>query len=185
MFKNLDSDNDTEDGHTHSGRVFRGVHLENLFMQKYKEEGLYSGEEADLMNEEHSEPTKIEEVRAEELRRGEHETSKTIQTIELSIINPPVISAALGNQNNQNHRSLQSIVTSSSASTEIGNLGISMVDEMRLPIFRGDGSEDFDQHWFLCESIWNIKNVTNEAVKRTQFCTTLRDHALRWYMKLV
>ena len=26
-----------------------------------------------------------------------------------------------------------------------------MADEMRLPIFRGDGYEDPDQHWFLCE----------------------------------
>jgi hypothetical protein len=48
-----------------------------------------------------------------------------------------------------------------------------MEDEMRLPIFRGVGSEDPDQHWFLCEAVWNIKNVTNEAVKKTQFSTTL------------
>jgi hypothetical protein len=41
-----------------------------------------------------------------------------------------------------------------------------MEDEMRLPIFWGDGSEDHDQHWFLCEAIWNIKNVTDEAGKR-------------------
>jgi hypothetical protein len=53
-----------------------------------------------------------------------------------------------------------------------------MADEMRLPIFRGDGYEYPDQHWFLCEAIWNIKNVTNEAIKRTQFITTLRDRAL-------
>jgi hypothetical protein len=59
-----------------------------------------------------------------------------------------------------------------------------MAYEMRLPIFRGDGYEDPDHHWFLCESIWNIKNVTEKAVKRTQFSTTLRDHALSWYMKL-
>jgi hypothetical protein len=60
-----------------------------------------------------------------------------------------------------------------------------MEDEMRLPIFRGDRSEDHDQHQFLCEAIWNIKNITDEAVKRNQFSTTLRDHALSWYMKLV
>ena len=60
-----------------------------------------------------------------------------------------------------------------------------MVVEMRLPIFRGDGSEDPDQHWFLCEAIWNIKNITDEVVKRNQFSITLRDRALRWYMKLV
>ena len=60
-----------------------------------------------------------------------------------------------------------------------------MADEMRLPIFRGDGSEDPYQHWFLCEAVWNIKSITDEAIKRTQFNTMLRDHALRWYMKLV
>jgi hypothetical protein len=60
-----------------------------------------------------------------------------------------------------------------------------MVDEMRLPIFKGDGSEDLDRHWFMWEAVWNIKNITNEAVKRNQFSTTLRDRALRWYMKLV
>jgi hypothetical protein len=59
-----------------------------------------------------------------------------------------------------------------------------MADDMRLPIFRGDGSEDLDQHWLLCEAVWNIKNVIDEAVKRTQFSTTLRDCALSWNMKL-
>jgi hypothetical protein len=53
-----------------------------------------------------------------------------------------------------------------------------MEDEMRLPTFRGDGSEDPEQHWFLCEAVWSIKNITNEAVKRAHFSTTLRDHAL-------
>jgi hypothetical protein len=38
--------------------------------------------------------------------------------------------------------------------------------EMRLATFRGDGSEDPDQNWFLCEAIWSINNITNEAVKR-------------------
>jgi hypothetical protein len=60
-----------------------------------------------------------------------------------------------------------------------------MVDEMRLSILRGDGSENPDQHWFLCESIWNINNVTDKAVKRTHFSTTLRDRALNWYMNRV
>jgi hypothetical protein len=58
-----------------------------------------------------------------------------------------------------------------------------MADEMRLPIFRGHGSEDHDQHWLLCEDVWSIKQVTEESFKRDQFSTTLRDHALSWYMK--
>jgi hypothetical protein len=56
---------------------------------------------------------------------------------------------------------------------------------MRLPNFRGDGSEDHDQHWFLCQDVWSINNVTNEAIKQSYFSTTLRDRALRWYMNLV
>jgi hypothetical protein len=41
-----------------------------------------------------------------------------------------------------------------------------MADEMGLPTFKGDGYEDPDQHWFLFESIWSIKNIINEAIKR-------------------
>jgi hypothetical protein len=41
-----------------------------------------------------------------------------------------------------------------------------MVDEMRLPNFRGDGSEYLDQHWFLCEGVWSIKQITDEITKR-------------------
>jgi len=58
-----------------------------------------------------------------------------------------------------------------------------MENEMRWPIFKGDGSKDPDQHWFLCEVVWSIKQVTDEAIKRAQFSNTLRDHALSWYMK--
>jgi hypothetical protein len=60
-----------------------------------------------------------------------------------------------------------------------------MADEIRLPIFRGDESEDLDQHRFLCKAVWSIKQVTDEAVKRAQFSTTLRDRSLSWYMKFV
>ena len=60
-----------------------------------------------------------------------------------------------------------------------------MADEMRLPIFRGDGPKDPDQHWFLCEAVWSIKKVTNEDVKRNRFSTILRDRELSWYMKFV
>jgi hypothetical protein len=79
--------------------VFRGVHLENLFKQNYGDEGFYSGEEEDLTDEEHPEPTRIEEEAAEELRQNEPETSGTTQTAEVSITNPPVVSATLSNQN--------------------------------------------------------------------------------------
>jgi hypothetical protein len=68
MFRNSDNDSDTKAGHMHSGRVFRGVHLENLFKKNYGEEGFYSGEEVDLADGEHSEPIRTEEGEVEEPR---------------------------------------------------------------------------------------------------------------------
>jgi hypothetical protein len=57
-----------------------------------------------------------------------------------------------------------------------------MADEMMIPIFRGDGLEDPDQHWFLCKAVWSIKQVNDKEVKRDQFSTTLRDRTLSLYM---
>jgi hypothetical protein len=81
MFRNLDSDNNTEIGHTRSGRAFREVHIDNLFKHNYGDEGLYSGEEADLTDEEHSEPIGTKEEKDEELHRDEPETLGTAQII--------------------------------------------------------------------------------------------------------
>jgi hypothetical protein len=88
-----------------------------------------------------------------------------VQTAEVSTITLLVDSVTLSNQSNPSHQSIQITVTSSPPHTQSGTLGRSMADEMRLPIFRRDGSEEPDQHWFLCEAIWNIENVTDEAVK--------------------
>jgi hypothetical protein len=68
MFKNFHSDKDTKYGHTRSGRVFREVHLAKLFKKNYREEGFYSGEEADLTDEEHSKLSRVEEAKDEEIR---------------------------------------------------------------------------------------------------------------------
>jgi hypothetical protein len=95
----------TEARHMRSGRVFRGVHLENLFKQNYGEEGFYNREEVDMTNKEHSEPTETEEGRVEELQRREPETSETTQTIEVSTIILPVDSV-VRNQINSSHQSI-------------------------------------------------------------------------------
>jgi hypothetical protein len=178
MFKNSDSDSNTKAGHMRSGRVFKEVHLANLFKKNYEDEVFYSGEEAYMTDEKHPKHTRTEEGKAKEPRQEEPETSGTSQTIEVSTITPLVDSVALRNQSNQIHQSVQITVTSSPPHNQPGNLGRSMADEMRLPIFRGYGSKDPDQHWFLCEVVWNINNFTDEDVKRTQFSTTLRDRTL-------
>jgi hypothetical protein len=58
-----------------------------------------------------------------------------------------------------------------------------MGDDMKLPTFKGTGSEDPEQHWFLCEAIWTIKQVQDDNVKLVQLATTFRERALTWYMK--
>jgi len=40
-----------------------------------------------------------------------------------------------------------------------------MADDIKLPIFRGTGLEYPEQHWFLCEAVWNVKQVQNDAIK--------------------
>jgi hypothetical protein len=175
MFNNSDSDREIEAKHTCSGRVFIEVPLMNLFKKNYGDEGFYSGEEVDLTDEEHLEEGKVAKPHQEEPK-----ASGTLPTVEVSTINPIVVSATLSNQS---HQSTQSTVTSSLLHTQSRNLGRSMEDKMRLPTFRGDGSENPEQHWFLCKAMWSIKNIIDEVVKRSQFSTTLRDRALRWYIK--
>ena len=54
---------------------------------------------------------------------------------------------------------------------------------IKLPIFNGNGLEDLEQHWFLCEAIWTVQQIQDENIKKAHMITTLRGHALDWYMK--
>jgi hypothetical protein len=97
MFNNSDNESDTEARHMRSGRVFRELPLVNLFKQNYGDKGLYSGEEADLTDEEHSESIRPEEGKDEEPHQEEPEASGTMQTVEVSTIAPLVDSTTLSN----------------------------------------------------------------------------------------
>jgi hypothetical protein len=141
MFKNSDSNNEAEAGHMRSERSSRKVLLTNLFEQSYRlvaqDEDFYSGEEAWRSDKEYLEFSREEEVDNGELCQEEPETSGIAPTVEVSIITPLVVLVALSNQSNQSN---QSTVTSSLVHTQSRNQGRSMEDEMRLPIFRGNGS---------------------------------------------
>ena len=41
-----------------------------------------------------------------------------------------------------------------------------MGDDIKLPIFWGIGAKDPEQHFFLCEAVWNIKQVQNDDTKK-------------------
>ena len=55
--------------------------------------------------------------------------------------------------------------------------------DIKLPIFNGNGLEDPEKNWFVCEAVWTVQHVQHEAIKKAQMITTLRGRALDWYMK--
>jgi hypothetical protein len=55
---------------------------------------------------------------------------------------------------------------------------------IRLLEFQGEGSNDLENHLFIYENIWEAKQTIDEYTKVVQLETTLRDHALNWYMGL-
>ena len=58
-----------------------------------------------------------------------------------------------------------------------------MNDDIKLPVFRGTGSEDPEQFWFLCEAVWTAKNIMDQDIRRVQLVTSFRDRDLAWFMK--
>ena len=50
--------------------------------------------------------------------------------------------------------------------------------DVRLPTFNGNGMEDLEQHWFLCEAIWMVRLVHNVDIKKAQMITTFRGHVI-------
>jgi hypothetical protein len=137
------------------------------------------------LNKEHSKSTREEKEKTKEPCQEELETSRNVQNVEVSVITPPVVLVALSNQSILSYQGTQSTSKSGSMHTQYRTRGRSMEDEMWLPTFRRDGSEDPDHHWFLCEVVSSIKNVIDKVVKRDQFINTLRYRALSWYMKFV
>ena len=55
--------------------------------------------------------------------------------------------------------------------------------DIKLPIFNGNGLEDPEQHLFLCEAVWTVRQIQDENIKKAQMITTLRGLTFEWYMK--
>ena len=53
---------------------------------------------------------------------------------------------------------------------------------IRLPEFWGEGSDDPENHLFICENIWEVKPIIDEDAKVAQLEITFRDYALDLYM---
>jgi len=57
-----------------------------------------------------------------------------------------------------------------------------MSNSIKLPIFKGIGSEDTDQFWFVENDVWTTQQITNDNIKKAQLVTSLQDRALTWYI---
>jgi hypothetical protein len=55
---------------------------------------------------------------------------------------------------------------------------------IRLPEFKGEASKNLEKNLFICENIWEAKQIIYEDTKLAQLSIMLRDHALDWYMRL-
>ena len=73
----------------------------------------------------------------------------------------------------------------SSGSTNTGRRTRMVEDDVKLPLFHGNGIEDPEQYWFLYEAVWTVKQVQEEDIKKGQLGTTFRGCALDWYMKFI
>ena len=58
-------------------------------------------------------------------------------------------------------------------------------NDVDLPLFHGNGTEDIKQYWFLCEVVWIVRQTADDDVKKVQLDTTLRGRTLDWYMKFI
>ena len=47
-----------------------------------------------------------------------------------------------------------------------------MSDNVKLPLFHGNETEDPEKYWFLCEAVWTVKQVQDEDIKKGQLTTT-------------
>ena len=75
--------------------------------------------------------------------------------------------------------------SNSSRSTNIERRPRTTTDDVKLLFFQGNGTEDPEQYWFLCEVVWTIKQVQGNDIKKGQLAMTFRGWVLDWYMKFV
>ena len=45
-------------------------------------------------------------------------------------------------------------------------------DDVKLPLFHGNGTEDPEKYWFLCETVWTVRQARDDDVKKSQLVMT-------------
>ena len=60
---------------------------------------------------------------------------------------------------------------------------VNMSNTMKFPVFKGLGSEDPDQFWFVAKAMRIAKQIIDDHINKAQLVTTLQDRTLTWYIK--
>ena len=106
-----------------------------------------------------------------------HLSSKTYESAEVpSVRNPPItpqqrpiIPENLLQSESNPSPSIpvagQSSPASSNHSSPLRSQMAHVHDDIKLPVYKGTGSEDPEQFWFLCEAVWTTKNITDIDVR--------------------
>lgn len=50
-----------------------------------------------------------------------------------------------------------------------------MENEMKISIFKGIGSEDPEQFWFIANAIWTTQQIIDDNIKKVQLVIALQD----------
>ena len=58
-----------------------------------------------------------------------------------------------------------------------------MASMIKLHVFRGVGSEDLDQFWFIVRVVWEAHRVMDDNIKKATLVSALQDCALTRYIK--
>ena len=54
---------------------------------------------------------------------------------------------------------------------------------INLPVFKGEGSEEPEQFWFVVRAVREAHGVTEDNIKKATLVSALQDHGLTWYIK--
>ena len=65
------------------------------------------------------------------------------------------------------------------------NQKFSMANAIKLPVFKGAGSENPEQFWFIVRAVWEAHGVTDDNIKKATLVSALQDCMLTGILSTV
>lgn len=58
-----------------------------------------------------------------------------------------------------------------------------MVNLVKKIVFKGSGTEDLDQFWFVANAVWEYQGIVDDQMKKETLLTSLQERVLTCYIK--